>query len=352
MFLLCLQVLEGRIEQDTAARSIAAAANSMAAVVTEAVEKLLTKRSQEVGQLGHIEKLLLAAGLTDTSPNIQATPGASPPRSLQQNGYAKGAAGTQQASPMRSHKQNGSAVDAAGTQQEHTRLKGSSSEATHPQRSSSRSVTSQPADKTEANGMVTEGMVAELATLPTNLANQATQPATGLQETLAAEGSPCEGGEPTAAQWRVKLPRIAEASAECNGASASAQQVQFGKHAFRDNQGTLETPSLFPGSSQQPPSLAQPSTAAGSEEKLQGGQLGSAGLGHEKAQEEEVAVAADSPTADRENVPANHTVPFSQSQGKARQAAEDPGNSLRLSLQGAGGQGTPEAHAQEWENMD
>lgn len=352
MVLLWLQVLKGRIEQDTAARSMETAAKSMAAFVSKAVEKLLTKRSEEAGQLGHVEKLLLAAGLADTSPNTQATPGASPLRSHQQSGYAKGAAGTQQASPARSHKQNGSAVDAAGTQQEQTRLKGSSSEATHPQRSSSRSVTSQPADQTEAAGIVTEANVIELATLPINLANQATQPAADLQEVLAAEGSPREGEEPTAAQWRVKLPRIAEASAECNGASASTQQVQFGKHAFRDNQGTLETPSLFPGSNQQPPSMAQPSTAAGSEEKLQGGQLGTAGLGHEKSQEDDLAEAADSPTADRENVPANHAAPFSQSQGKAHQAAEDPGNSLRLSLQGAGGQGAPEAHAQEWEDMD
>ena len=328
----------------------------MAAAVGEAVEKLLTKRSQEMGQLDSLQQLILGAGLADTSPNTQATIGASPLRSHQNIGHANGGPGTQQASPVRSHRQNGFAVDAAGTQQEHTRLKGSSSEVTHPQRSSSRSVTSQPADKTEAAGMAamaTEANLAELATLPTSLANQATQPAADLQEAMAAEGDPCENEEPTAAQWRVKLPRIAEASAECNGASGSAQQVQFAKHAFRDNQGTLETPSLFPGSNQQPPSLAQPSTAAGSEEKLQGSQQqGSAGLGPDAAQEGNQAEAADSPTADRENVPANNTAPFSQSQGKVHPAAEDAGNSLRLSLQGAGGQGVPEAHAQEWEDMD
>ena len=352
MRLVRLQVREAGADQDAAARHIAATAKSMAAAVSEAVEKLLTQRGQEMGQLDSLQQLMLTAGLADTSPNTQATICASPLRSHQNNSHANGGPRTQQASPVRSHKQNGLVADATGTQQEHTRLKGSSSEAAHPQRSSSRSVTSQPADQTEAADMATEANPAELATLPANLANQATQPAADLQETMAAEEDPREDEEPTAAQWRVKLPRIAEASAECNGASGSAQQVQFAKHGFRDNQGTLETPSLFPGSNQQPPSLAQPSTAAGSEEKLQGGQQGSAGLGHDAAQEGDPAEAAASPTADRENIPANHTVAFSQSQGKAHQAVEDAGNSLKLSLQGAGGQGAPEAHAQEWEDMD
>ncbi len=327
----------------------AAAAKSIAEFVKEAVEKLLTDHSEELGQLDSIQQL--ASGLADTSPNTQATVGASPLRSHLQNGHANGAAGTQQASPVRSHKQSGSAI-AAGTQQEYTRPKGSSSEATHAQRSSSRSVTSQPAEKTDASRAAAEANMAEPTTLALNLTNQATQPAAALQETVPTDAGTCAGEEATAVEWRMTLPKIAEASAECNGTSGSAQQV-FAKQTFKDGQGTLETPSLFQNTNQQPQSLAQPDspTHAGSEDTLSAHGK-SATIGHDAAQDNEMADVADSPTADRENVPDNIDSPFSQSQGKARQAAEAAGISLRLSLQGAGGQGAPEAHAQEWEDMD
>ena len=324
---------------------------SIAEVVKEAVEKVLTHHSKVVGQLDSIEQL--ASGLADTSPNTQATLGASPLRShLLQNGHANGAAGTQQASPVRSHKQNGSAT-VAGTQQEHIRPKASSSGASHQQRSSSRSITSQPADTTDASGVASEANMAEPATLQLNPVNQTTQPAANLQETVPTDAGPCEGEDATAVEWRMTLPKIAEASAECNGTSGSAQQLQFAKQAFKDGQGTLETPSLFQNTNQQPQSLDQPSspTHAGSEDTLSAHGK-SAGAKHDAAQDDEMAEAADSPTADRENIPDNHGSPFSQSQGKARQAAEAAGISLRLSLQGAGGQAAPEAPAQEWEDMD
>ncbi len=342
MTLPFLQVRAGKMIQVAATKSIAE-------VVQAAVESLLTAHSEEVGQLDSIEQL--ASGLADTSPNTQATLGASPLRSHLQNGHANGAAGTQQASPARSHKQSGSAV-AAGTQQEHTRPKASSSEATHAQRSSSRSVTSQPADKTDASGAAAEADMAEAATLQLNPINQATQPAADLQETVPTDGGTCECEGPTAVEWRMTLPKIAEASAECTGTFGSAQQLQFAQQAFKDGQGTLETPSLFQNTNQQPQSLAQAysPTHAGSEEMSAHDK--SAGVEHDAAQDDEMAEAADSPTADRENIPDNCTSPFSQSQSKARQAAEAAGISLRLSLQGTGGQGAPAAPAQEWEDMD
>ena len=100
--------------------------------------------------------------------------------------------------------------------------------------------------------------------------------------------------------------------------------------AFKDNQVTLETPSLFPGSHQQPNGHMQDSTAAISQERLResdaqlANQDGAAG--HMAVQE---AAADGSPTANRENVPLNHSAPLSQSQGKPGQALQDAGGSLR-----------------------
>lgn len=253
---------------------------------------------------------------------------------------------------LRSIRQNGH-TEAAGTQQEHTKLKGTSSEVTHPQRSSSKSVTSQPAEAIHRSEGADTAKQAKLV-------DQVTLPAADLEEKMDnIERELGEEEEPTASEWRTKLPQIAEASAECNGNDNTAseqQQVQFGKHLFKDGQGTLETPSLFPGSNQQPPSLAQHHTATGTEEKLQakhaqtGSQGGSAGHNAEHAN----GVTNGSPTSDRENIPMNHSAPYSQSQGKPPHvaSAEENGESLRLSLQGAGGQKFPRAHEQEWDDME
>lgn len=346
--LLLLQVREAEAEQE-------AAAKNMAATFQEAIGQLAAKRGQQGALLDALQRQL-AAALTDTNPNTQATLQAyqtSPERSHRQtNGAPQEVAGTQQASPARSHRQtNGALVEVAGTQQEQgQRLKGSSSEATHAQRSSCRSVTSGQAESAhEAAG------VSDQATLP------GAEPEPDLDDMKTQRAFPPEEGneEPTAAQWRTKLPQIAEASsAECHGDnSPGTQHVSLVKLAFKDGQGTLGTPSLFPGSNGQLqlPSLVQNSTAAGSQERLQAGpaQPGSqgAGAGHKAAHEDD-DMADGSPTADRENVPDNHSAPRPHSQGKGSQAAGDAGDSLKLSLQSAGGQGGAARHAEEWDDME
>ena len=214
-------------------------------------------------------------------------------------------------------------------------------------------MTSQPAEPTHrSEGAGTVDQV--------KLVDQVTLPAADLDEEMDdIEKEPGVEEEPTASEWRTKLPQIAEASAECNGndnTASAQQQMQFEKHLFKDGQGTLETPSLFPGSNQQPPSLAQHSTAAGTEEKLQArhAQTGSQGGSADHNAEHANGVTNGSPTSDRENIPMNHSAPFSQSQGKPPHVAgaEGNGESLRLSLQGAGGQKSPRAHEQEWDDME
>ena len=326
----------------------------MASTFQEAIGQLAAKRGQQGALLDALQRQL-AAVLTDTNPNTQATLQAfqaSPERSHRQiNGAPQEVAGTQQASPARSHRQtNGALVEVAGTQQEQgqrQRPKGSSSPATHAQRSSCRSVTSETAH--EAAG------VSDQATLP----GAEAEPGLDDMETQRAFPPEEVNEEPTAAQWRTELPQISEASsAECRGdQSPGTQHVSLVKLAFKDGQGTLGTPSLFPGSNGQLqlPSLVQNSTAAGSQERLQAlpAQPGSqgAGAGHEAAHKDD-DMADGSPTADRENVPDNHPAPRPHSQGKGSQAAGDAGSSLKLSLQSAGGQGGAVRHAEEWDEME
>lgn len=291
------------MEQESAAKDVAVAFH-------QAMEKLVSKGTRKKALLDSLQQQL-AAGMAETSLNTQATLLASPARLPRPNGYAH---------------------YAVGTQQEQARQKGTSSERTHAQRSSSRSVTSEPADSAH-----------HLPEAP--MAEQATQPAAEPEDNMDADGAHPLDEEPTAAQWHTKLPQIAEASAECNVNSAGGQHVSFAKHAFKDAQGTLEMPSLF----QQGAGTLQTSTAAASQEKLPASNAQPAGEG-ETAEKE--PAGSGSPTANRENVPVNHTAPFSQSQGKPAVAPEDPGTPLRLSLQGAGGPGGPEQHGEEWDDMD
>ena len=51
----------------------------------------------------------------------------------------------------------------------------------------------------------------------------------------------------------------------------------------------------------------------------------------------------ESPTANWQNIPVIRSAPFSQSQGKPPNAAEDGGGSLKLNLQSADGQRSPRA---------
>ena len=88
------------------------------------------------------------------------------------------------------------------------------------------------------------------------------------QDVDPSEASHLEDNELTAAEMRMKLPQIAEASAEVKDSLPAQQHISFMSGAFKDNQVTLETPSLFPGSHQQPYFHIQDSTAAGSQDRL------------------------------------------------------------------------------------
>ena len=286
-------------------------------------EALAAQQQMTSGQEGRLRSLRrqLAADLADVSPHSQTTA---------------------PASPGPSHRQTHPTA-AAPTQQDAARLKGISSQSTHAQRSSgSRSVTSQPNDSAPKME-------------PADLSEQATQAAVEVpnQDMVSNGALPMEDNEPTDAERSMKLPQIAEASAERIDSLPAQQHISFMNGAFKDNQVTLETPSLFPGSHQQPNGHMQDSTAAVSQERLResdaqlANQDGAAG--HTAVQE---AVADGSPTANRENVPLNHSAPLSQSQGKPGQALQDAGGSLKLSLQGAGGQAGPERYGDEFEEME
>ena len=286
-------------------------------------EALAAQQQMTSGQEGRLRSLRrqLAADLADVSPHSQTTA---------------------PASPGPSHRQTHPTA-AAPTQQDAARLKGISSQSTHAQRSSgSRSVTSQPNDSAPKME-------------PADLSEQATQAAVEVpNRDMVSNGAlPMEDNEPTDAERSMKVPQIAEASAEHIDSLLAQQHISFMNGAFKDNQVTLETPSLFPGSHQQPNGHMQDSTAAISQERLResdaqlANQDGAAG--HTAVQE---AVADGSPTANRENVPLNHSAPLSQSQGKPGHALQDAGGSLKLSLQGAGGQAGPERYGDEFEEME
>ena len=266
-------------------------------------EALAAQQQMTSGQEGRLRSLRrqLAADLADVSPHSQTTA---------------------PASPGPSHRQTHPTA-AAPTQQDAARLKGISSQSTHAQRSSgSRSVTSQPNDSAPKME-------------PADLSEQATQAAVEVpNRDMVSNGAlPMEDNEPTDAERSMKVPQIAEASAEHIDSLLAQQHISFMNGAFKDNQVTLETPSLFPGSHQQPNGHMQDSTAAISQERLResdaqlANQDGAAG--HTAVQE---AVADGSPTANRENVPLNHSAPLSQSQGK-------PGQRL------AGCRGVPQAQS-------
>ena len=295
-------------------------ASQAAAAFQEALAAQQKMTGGQEGRLGSLRRQL-AADLADVSPHSQATA---------------------PASPGPSHRQTHPTA-AAPTQQDAARLKGLSSQSTHAQRSSgSRSVTSHPNDSAPK-------------TEPADVSEQATQAAVEVlnQDTDTGGALPLEDNKPIAAERRTKLPQIAEASAERIDSLPAQQHISFMNGAFKDNQVTLETPSLFPGSHQQPNDHVQDSTAAGSEEMLResDAQLPNQnGIAVHTAVQE--AVASGSPTANRENVPLNHSAPFSQSQGKPRQALQDAGGSLKLSLQGAGGQAGPERYGDEFDDME
>ena len=293
-------------------------AGQAAAAFQEALAALQQMTGGQSDLLGSLRRQL-AADLADVSPHSQTTAPASP------------GPGHPQTHP----------TAAAPTQQDAARLKGISSQSTHAQRSSgSRSATSEPNDSAPKME-------------PPDASEQATQAAVEVPN----QGEDPEGAlpleEPIAADGRLKLPQIAEASAERIDSLPGQQHISFMNGAFKDNQVTLETPSLFPGSHQQPNGHMQDSTAAGSEDRLRESDAQpanrDAAAGHTAVQE---ATANGSPTANRENVPLNHSTPFSQSQGKPGQALQDAGDSLKLSLQGAGARAAPERYGEEFDDME